>query len=459
MIRARHSLLFVLSLLCAGPALAQQAPEVLPYQGYLTDANGNPVDGNVAMTFRMYETSDAGQPSWTETWNNVPVEDGMFVVYLGQFTSITDGVLNTTTKYLGIEVGNDGEAQPRQRVGAVAYSIYARDAYYFRGYGPDYFVTDEELANYNYVDADEVRVLIAEEGGGGEIDLDGYVTDEELAAALAGLGDTYVTIEDIDARNYVNEGDLENYVTNNQLDARLENYIDGDELAAAIANFITEADLVAYLENNNYVQDADLDALRDRISANEDAIAANRVDIDANRADIDANEAAIDALRDRVDALEAQIAGIADAGQPYVLGRSAQTSNGRFTFGGVNGIKAAHAMCVASFPNDPTAHFCSTNEVQQAMAAGRYSADNAAAFDNVATWTVSQVSAGDRGNNGLFQTCQNLMYNSADNSSGVRLTVDIDYQSAGNGGGVTGDIVRIEQQIGCGQNMPVLCCR
>ncbi len=451
MIRARHSLFFALfSLLCAGSALAQ-APEVLPYQGYLTDANGDAVDGNVAMTFRMYETSDAGQASWTETWDNVPVADGMFVVYLGQYVPIVDGVMNTATRYLGIEIGNDGEAQPRQRVGAVAYSIYARDAYYFRGYDPDYFVTDEELANYNYVDADEVRVLIAEEGGGGEIDLDGYVTDEELAAALAGLGDTYVTIEDIDARNYVNEGDLENYVTNNQLDARLENYIDGDELAAAIAEFITEADLAVYLENNNFVQDADLDALRDRIAANEDGVAANAEGVAGNAADIAD-------LRDRIDALEAQIAAVADATQPYVLGRSNTTSAGQFAHGGLTGIRAANAMCVDSFPNEPTAHLCATGEVQQAISMNRYNADNAAAFDGQQTWTQAPIARSNaRGSNDSLEiSCLNFLYRTGHRANGVTLEVDLNHQTPD---GQQGDVVRLRQDIGCGQNLPVLCCR
>jgi len=451
MIRARHSLLFALTLLCAGPALAQ-APEVLPYQGYLTDANGDPVDGNVAMTFRMYASSDSAQPSWTEDWANVPVDGGMFVVYLGQYTPIVDGVLDTTTRYLGIEIGDDGEAQPRQRVGAVAYSIYARDAYYFRGYGPDYFVTDEELANYNYVDADEVRVLIAEEGGGGEIDLDGYVTDEELAAALAGLGDTYITVEAIDARNYV-DGDtlnarLENYIDGDELAVAIENYIDGDELAAAIANFITEADMVAYLENNNYVQDADLDALRVRIDTNEQNITTNAARIEEVNV----------ALNARIDALEAQIANLADATQPYVLGRSAQSSAGQFSFGGLTGIKAANAMCVASYPNEATAHFCATTEVQQAISQGRYGADNAAAFDGQQTWTISQIahSVGRNSNDSMEISCLNFLYRTAHRANGVTVEVDLNHQTAD---GVTGDVVRLRQEIACATNLPVLCCR
>jgi hypothetical protein len=62
--------------------------------------------------------------------------------------------------------------------------------------------------------------------------------------------------------------------------------------------------------------------------------------------------------------------------------------------------------------------------------------------------------------NGLLAaSCQNLMYNSADTSRGTRVQVDFGYQSPGNGGGVTGNVVAIQSNISCGQNMPVLCCR
>ena len=151
------------------------------------------------------------------------------------------------------------------------------------------------------------------------------------------------------------------------------------------------------------------------------------------------------ALQDQVNALQA---GNVD----YLLGRSAQTSTGRFTFNGVNGIQAANAMCQASFPNDPNAHLCSPDEAMRALAAGSYNADNAGTFDNVATWTMAQIS-------GLNNSCQGLMYNSADAGRGARLTVQLAFQSPGNGGGVTGAVVKLEQNIACASNYPVLCCR
>lgn len=420
----------------AGGAASAQAPELIPYQGYLTDGNGDPVDGNVRMTFRMYTNSDDPSPAWEEDWANVPVQAGVFVVYLGQFNPIVEGVADGDTMYLGIEVNGDGEAAPRQRVGSVPYALNARDSYYFRGYGPDYFVSQDEL---------NVALQNVEPG---EVDLDGYVTEDELAAALAGLGDTYVTVEQLenyltaeDIENFLTvedfEANLANYVTRDELNVLLENYVTADELAAAIADFITEADLATYLENNNYLTENDLAAYLENNNFVQDAD--------------------LDALIARIDALEAQVAGLADAGQAYILGRSQQTSNGRFTFNNANGIQAAHAMCQATFANEPTAHLCTPDEIVRAVSAGRWNAAAAPAFDGVRTWTMAQAFGGNP--QALRNTCQSFMYGSADVSVGSTAEVDLDYTSDGNNGGLTAPAVKITQGINCGQAHPVLCCR
>ncbi|MCB9529736.1 MAG: hypothetical protein R3F65_15780 [bacterium] len=451
MISARHLPLVLLALPLATPALAQ-APEVIPYQGYLTDADGAPVDGNVRMTFRMYDGRDDANPTWEEVWGNVPVDDGVFVVYLGQNTPIVDGVNAGEIGYLGIEIANDGEAQPRQKVGSVPYALFARDSYYLRGQSPDSFVTEVELDARQYIDRDEVVELIAE-GGGGEIDLDGYVTDDELAAALAGLGDTYVSVEQLET--YINEAelaaalgdyltadDLDGYVTDAELAAALAglDFVTDADLAVAIADFLTEADLAVYLEVNEYMTRADVAAYLENNNYVQDAD--------------------LDALRVRIETLERQIAAVADGGLPYLLGRSAQTSAGRFSFQNRVGIQAANRMCEVSFPNDPTAHFCSADEVMVAIAKGRYDANNAGAI-NASTWTVAEIgrSQARNANNSLEVSCQGLMYNSADVANGTELTVNLSYTSPGNGGGLTGPIVQLRPDVACGQNKPVFCCR
>ncbi|MCA9542416.1 MAG: hypothetical protein KC620_26145, partial [Myxococcales bacterium] len=112
------------------------------------------------------------------------------------------------------------------------------------------------------------------------------------------------------------------------------------------------------------------------------------------------------------------------------------------------------------FPNDPTAHFCSADEVMVAIAKGRYDANNAGAI-NASTWTVAEIgrSQARNANNSLEVSCQGLMYNSADVANGTQITVRLNYRSNGNGGGVTGSVVEMRQEIACGTNMPVLCCR
>lgn len=165
-----------------------------------------------------------------------------------------------------------------------------------------------------------------------------------------------------------------------------------------------------------------------------------------------ASQTDINNLQSQIDALTNQA-----APTPKILGRSAQSSNGRFSFGGATGIRAADAMCQSTFPSNPTAHLCTTHEVTRSLANGNY--ENAASINNVATWTVAPTFGhSTTPDSSLFNNCQNLLYNSADTARGTQLTVNLGYTSNGNGGGLTGDVFRIERGISCGSNMPVLCC-
>ncbi|MEZ4433771.1 MAG: hypothetical protein R3F65_15295 [bacterium] len=227
-------------------------------------------------------------------------------------------------------------------------------------------------------------------------------------AALDARG--YVTTAALDARGYLRAGDLDGYVTTAALDAR--GYVS-----------------TAALDARGYVTTAALDA-RDY-----------------------ATSAQVAALAVELNALRGQV-----GGRAYLLGRSNQTSSGRFSFGGRNGLRAATAMCQATYVNEPTAHFCTASEVTQAIISGSF--DGGAVFDGVATWTIGDNAySAARGSRSLGATCENLLYNSADVANGTRLTVRMNYQSPGNGGGVRGDIVLIEQEVACNTTMPVLCCR
>lgn len=144
----------------------------------------------------------------------------------------------------------------------------------------------------------------------------------------------------------------------------------------------------------------------------------------------------------------------------FILGRSTQTSNGRFTFMGENGMAAATEMCKSSFADEPTAHLCNHSEIQNALSTGQYDTDNTEGIDDTFTWTLSTSGfAGATFTGARQNSCWGLTYNSADVARGTRLEIFLNEQSPGNGGGVASDHFSIRSDIACSQNLPVMCCR
>jgi hypothetical protein len=103
---------------------------MLSYQGYLTDASGEPLTGDVDITFRLYDAPSGGAALWTEAHtgdNAVPVEDGLFNVMLGSLTPISSTVWSSGASYLGVQVGDDAEMSPREVVGNVPTALTVPD--------------------------------------------------------------------------------------------------------------------------------------------------------------------------------------------------------------------------------------------------------------------------------------------------------------------------------------------
>jgi hypothetical protein len=116
-------------LLLAGatsPAVYAQVPMKMNYQGYLTNSGGEPVSGNVSMTFSLYTDSSGGVAVWSET-QSVAVTDGIYSVVLGKNTPL-DPSQFIDPRYLGVKVGADSEMIPRQQFTATAYSFRAANA-------------------------------------------------------------------------------------------------------------------------------------------------------------------------------------------------------------------------------------------------------------------------------------------------------------------------------------------
>lgn len=111
-----------------GTALSTLNNGLLSYQGTLVDSNGNPVEGDKDITFRIYNHPTDLSYLWEEAHidaNSVPIHNGLFNVMLGSFIPIPDTVWNEAELYLGVKVGSDPEMSPRE---IISFVPYARNA-------------------------------------------------------------------------------------------------------------------------------------------------------------------------------------------------------------------------------------------------------------------------------------------------------------------------------------------
>ena len=106
----------------ATPALAA-VPELINFQGKLTDSAGTAITSSVPMVFKFYADASGGSPLWTETQNVTPDSSGIYSVMLGIVTPF--GIPFSNAYWLGVTVGTDSEMLPRYRVVSSAYSLYS----------------------------------------------------------------------------------------------------------------------------------------------------------------------------------------------------------------------------------------------------------------------------------------------------------------------------------------------
>lgn len=109
--------------------LTAEVPQMISYQGRLTQPGGDPVaNGTYQITFKIYDGPD---PSAIVKWNSGPktvqVTGGLFEYQLGSTSPyLPDDLLSSdTTRYLGITVGTDDEITPRVKLASTPYSYHA----------------------------------------------------------------------------------------------------------------------------------------------------------------------------------------------------------------------------------------------------------------------------------------------------------------------------------------------
>jgi len=119
------TVLISLVLLALASIATADVPNMMQYQGFLTDESGEPLDDTLFMTFRIYDHPTLPGPViWAET-SSVIVTSGLFNVLLGSVNPISDIVFAETERWLGITVAPDPEIEPRTRLVTVPYAYRA----------------------------------------------------------------------------------------------------------------------------------------------------------------------------------------------------------------------------------------------------------------------------------------------------------------------------------------------
>jgi len=107
-----------------GARLGVQIPQLIAYQGKLTDSTGRPVnDGKYVMIFSLSADS-VGSSFWTET-QTVETRGGLFNVILGSVDPIDVGVIPQSGCYLGVRMLSSTSEFRRQRIVSVPFAFQA----------------------------------------------------------------------------------------------------------------------------------------------------------------------------------------------------------------------------------------------------------------------------------------------------------------------------------------------
>jgi uncharacterized coiled-coil protein SlyX len=417
-------------------AHAQNIPQYMPFQGFLADLNGAPINRAVTLTFNLYANSQDANPIWTETVNNVPVQNGAFSINLGEIAAITAALSNGDSKYVGISIDGQAEILPRQKLGAIPYAFLADNASKLNGRTANEFTTEAQVRQLiNQI----VAGLIVGNNNGG--------LDANAVNLL------------IDARNYLNQPAIQALIDaaiaglRNLLEARIavvENRVGAVEqnvqnFNAQIQNQNAEiANLNAQIQNLTNQVNA-LNALPAQIQNLTNQVNA----LNALPAQVQNLTAQVQNLTNLVNQLQNNNVGAAPA---EIVGVSATTS-GRVSFGGKNGVQGATELCKAAFANS---HVCSVSEANIALATNRYPAG----VVGTETWTADPALSTSfiAGATLNPETCQSFQYNSGDVATGITLTV-ANYNSNGGGGNLAAHAIKVVKGRACGTALPVLCCK
>jgi hypothetical protein len=108
--------------------LNSQTPQLINYQGVLTDNAETAISGTRSIQFLIYDAATSGSLLWSET-QSVDIDDGLFNVLLGSVVPIPHELFEGPDRYLAVKVESDNEMQPRQQLASVGYAFQAMNTH------------------------------------------------------------------------------------------------------------------------------------------------------------------------------------------------------------------------------------------------------------------------------------------------------------------------------------------
>jgi len=215
------------ALLFAGPLAAQDAsPTLIPFQGRLTDQNGQAQpNGQFTITFNLYDQAIGGTSVWTERHEKVSVINGTINAFLGAIGDIST-VNFSTTKYLGITVDADDnpstpepEMVPRTMIIPAFFAKQSENTAKLNGSGWEAVLTESDANS-------PTATIKADRIGSGTITevklADGAVSSGKIANDAVGsdqISDDSVTSADLADGTITGDDILDASVTNDDLGA------------------------------------------------------------------------------------------------------------------------------------------------------------------------------------------------------------------------------------------------
>jgi hypothetical protein len=109
--------------LASSTASATPVPSKVPFTARLSD-NSGPINGNVSLSFSIYDAASGGTADWTEGWPTATATQGLVFIDLGTNAPLDATVFNGGSKYLEITV-NGTTLSPRLPIGSAPYAIHA----------------------------------------------------------------------------------------------------------------------------------------------------------------------------------------------------------------------------------------------------------------------------------------------------------------------------------------------